>query len=302
MLASNKTNQSNIVWSLADWESVERRTRERALAESSERAAWLVITREVRSVMRAYTTSFFIVSRFLPATKRAEVEVVYAAVRYPDEIVDTFPLRRDERLRKLDEWGDAYEEGLVAASMREALRRGVPCFLASFTKVVRERYGLPFGRYAYTGVLQPTVFGVPLVMACAWIVLVAYVQQVRLRLHVTAWGGALIAAVLMTMIDLVIDPLAANQLGYWRWVEPGSYYGIPSSNFVGWFVCSLSIFVLFRQQKWQPNFWHRLTGASIILFFTLIALSFQLYVAALVGLGLCVVHFLLFFDRREHSN
>jgi 15-cis-phytoene synthase len=146
MLASNKTNQNNSVWTLADWESLERRTRERVLAESSEGAVWSVINREARGVMRAYTTSFFIVSRFLPAVKRAEVEAVYAAVRYPDEIVDTFPLGRDERLRKLDEWGDGYEEGLAAASMREAVRRGVPCFLASFTSVVRER-GIPPEHY-----------------------------------------------------------------------------------------------------------------------------------------------------------
>jgi phytoene synthase len=96
--------------------------------------------------MRTYTTSFFIVSRFLPAAKRAEVEAVYAAVRYPDEIVDTFPLERDEQLRRLDEWGDRYETGLAATSMNEALRKGVPCFLASFTKIVRER-GIPPEHY-----------------------------------------------------------------------------------------------------------------------------------------------------------
>lgn len=146
MLASNKTNQSNINWGVEDWESLERRTRERALAQSSETAAWKIITREARAVMRAYTTSFFIVSRFLPAAKREEVEAVYAAVRYPDEIVDTFPLGRAEKLRLLDEWGEGYEEGLAAKSLREALQKGVPCFLASFTRVVRER-GIPPEHY-----------------------------------------------------------------------------------------------------------------------------------------------------------
>lgn len=139
MLLLKETDENDGVWSLAGWESLERRTRERALAAGSERAAWLVVNRQARSVMRAYTTSFFIVSRFLPVAKREQVEAVYAAVRYPDEIVDTFPLERAERLRKLDEWGDGYEEGLAAASMRDALRRGVPCFLAGFSNVVHER-------------------------------------------------------------------------------------------------------------------------------------------------------------------
>ena len=139
-------------------------------------------------------------------------------------------------------------------------------------------------------------------MAFAWMSLVAYLQQALWRLNAGAWVGALVAAAWMTTIDLVIDPLAANELGYWRWAQRGNYYGIPFTNFAGWFVCSLSIFVLFRRQKWQPNRWHRLTGASIILFFTLIALSFHLFIAALVGLGLCACHFLLFFKRQEHSN
>ncbi|HEX9917832.1 MAG TPA: phytoene/squalene synthase family protein [Pyrinomonadaceae bacterium] len=139
MLSTRGTTEDGGVWTLEDWQTVERQTRARALKTDAERAAWLVITKQARAVMRAYTTSFFIVSRFLPAAKRAEVEAVYAAVRYPDEIVDTFPLARAEQLRKLDEWGEAYEQGLRAASLGDALRAGVPCFLASFTKVVRER-------------------------------------------------------------------------------------------------------------------------------------------------------------------
>jgi len=163
------------------------------------------------------------------------------------------------------------------------------------------RVGLPFGRYAYTGVLQPTVFGVPVVMAFAWMALVAYVQQMLRRFDLQRWSSALAGAAWMTAIDLVIDPLAANGLGYWRWMERGNYYGIPSSNFAGWFVCSFLLFVMFRQHR-RANLWASLTGASIILFFTLIALSFHLFIAAFIGFGLCAVHFLLFFGRKEHSN
>jgi phytoene synthase len=146
MLASNKRNKSSNVWSAEDWATVERETRRRALQAETEPATWKIINQQARAVMRAYSTSFFIVSRFLPATKRGQVEAVYAAVRYPDEIVDTFPLGRVWRLRQLDEWGDAYEEGLAAASIKDALRAGVPCFLASFTRVVRER-GIPPEHY-----------------------------------------------------------------------------------------------------------------------------------------------------------
>ncbi|HZG54477.1 MAG TPA: carotenoid biosynthesis protein [Pyrinomonadaceae bacterium] len=162
-------------------------------------------------------------------------------------------------------------------------------------------YDWPFGRYAYTGVLRPTVAGVPVVMACAWLTLVAYVQQASLRFNLPPWRGALVGAAWMTAIDLVIDPLAANQLGYWRWVERGVYYGVPFSNFAGWFVVSFSIFALLRRPR-RANAWHRFVGLSIILFFTLIALSFHLWTAALVGFGLCAVDVLPDARRRRSTR
>jgi putative membrane protein len=132
--------------------------------------------------------------------------------------------------------------------------------------------------------------------------LVAYVQQVMLRLKLPVWARAFVAAAWMTAIDLVIDPLAANQLGYWRWVERGAYYGIPASNFAGWFAASLVIFALLQGRAWRPNFWHRLAGASIILFFTLIALSFHLWAAALAGLALFASDLLLHAKRRRQQR
>jgi hypothetical protein len=127
------------VWTLAAWRERERRARAKALRANSDAAAWRAVVREARAVMRAYTTSFFVVSRFLPRAKREEVEAVYAAVRYPDEVVDTFPLGTAARLRLLDEWADFYDAGVDSPSLAEALRGGVPSHLAGFTRVVRER-------------------------------------------------------------------------------------------------------------------------------------------------------------------
>ena len=146
MNASELKSPPQEVWGMGEWARLDERTRARALAAGSEGGAWRVLAREARGVMRAYTTSFFIVSRFLPARKRAEVEAVYAAVRFPDEVVDTFPLSPPERRKLLDRWRADYEVGLRCASLDEALRADVPCFLAAFTKVVRER-GIPAEHY-----------------------------------------------------------------------------------------------------------------------------------------------------------
>lgn len=139
MSSSEDKTQVQRVWSIDEWARLEQRTRARALEVASEEAVWRVLTRQARRVMREYTTSFFIVTRFLPAPKREEVEAIYAAVRYPDEIVDTFPLKVTERRNLLDHWQTDYEVGLKSSSLKETLRNGVPCFLAAFTKVVRDR-------------------------------------------------------------------------------------------------------------------------------------------------------------------
>jgi bisanhydrobacterioruberin hydratase len=160
------------------------------------------------------------------------------------------------------------------------------------TEYVGVSYGFLFGRYVYTGTLQPLLLGVPLVMACAWMILFAYVKQMLLPFKLSKLTEMTISGVWMVAIDLLIDPLAANRLGYWRWIETGAYYGVPARNFLGWFLVSFMIFGIVRQHP-QSDLWARSVGLSILLFFTVIALAYQLALAAGVGLVLSLVHLAL---------
>jgi phytoene synthase len=144
--SATSTPSFEVVWTEAEWTAFEKNTRERLLAQAQPAATWDLVVRASRKVMRAYTTSFFIVSRFLPRRKRDQVEVIYATVRYPDEVVDTFPLTMEERLQRLDTWADAYETALACDSLRASLEKGVPCFLAGFREVVRSN-GIPPEHY-----------------------------------------------------------------------------------------------------------------------------------------------------------
>ncbi|MBN1270049.1 MAG: phytoene/squalene synthase family protein [Kiritimatiellae bacterium] len=137
---------AELIWDEATWETFEREVRRGVLGAPDPRAAWALLVRASRKVMRTYTTSFFMVSRFLPRRKRDRVEVIYATVRYPDEVVDSFPLSADERLRRIETWAAAYETALGCGSLRESLGKGVPCFLAGFREVVRES-GIPPEHY-----------------------------------------------------------------------------------------------------------------------------------------------------------
>ena len=152
------------------------------------------------------------------------------------------------------------------------------------------RFGVPFGRYVYTEALQPQLLGVPVVMGPAWMVLVAFASDAAGRLRLRGWRAIVFAALLTTATDLVIDPLAANRLGYWRWEEAGSYYGIPLVNFAGWFLTAL---VASRIAGARENPWAGLVGAAIMLFFALLALAHSLPYVALVGFALCLARFLM---------
>lgn len=150
--------------------------------------------------------------------------------------------------------------------------------------------GLPFGRYEYTAELVPRLFGVPLVLGCAWLVLVAYVADHVRQLVASAPARVALGALWLVVIDLLIDPLAAGRLNYWRWTEGGPYYGVPLSNFAGWFATGALLLaslpgagkIAGRTAAW--------TGLSIIVFFGLIAAAHGLTVPALVAVALVGAH------------
>jgi bisanhydrobacterioruberin hydratase len=170
-------------------------------------------------------------------------------------------------------------------------------FIAEYIGV---SYGFLFGGYVYTETLQPLLLGVPMVMGCAWMILFAYVKQMLLPFKLSRLVETLIAAVWMVAIDLLIDPLAANQLGYWRWIDAGIYYGVPARNFLGWFVVSFLIFGITKQRP-QSDSWARSVGLSVLLFFTVIATAYQLTLAASAGIALSLAHLALVISSRRRE-
>lgn len=170
---------------------------------------------------------------------------------------------------------------------RVLLAAGVLGFLSEVAGV---HTGIPFGGYHYTRTLAPLVFGVPLVLAAAWLVLFAYVRELLVRMGLTRVPAAVIGAAWMTAIDLVIDPLAAGPLGFWVWTDTGPFFGIPTVNFAGWFAVSFALFLALPAATSRSTGLGRL-GLAIVLFFTAIALDRpNLLPVAVIGIGLLVAH------------
>lgn len=103
--------------------------------------------------------------------------------------------------------------------------------------------GLPFGRYAYTGLLGPRILGhVPVLIPISWFVMAVPSYLIaESRFPRNSLGRVVLGAALLTAWDLSLDPSMSFLGSYWVWTEPGVFYGMPLINLAGWFATSLAV-------------------------------------------------------------
>lgn len=102
--------------------------------------------------------------------------------------------------------------------------------------------GFPFGVYRYTDALQPQMLGVPALIPLAWLMMLPAAWAVAAALVAPRERAlfALAAAAAFTAWDLYLDPQMVAR-GLWVWAEPGGYFGIPWTNFLGWLVAAFVV-------------------------------------------------------------
>jgi putative membrane protein len=180
---------------------------------------------------------------------------------------------------------------LIAVPVKERLVLS-GCALGGFlVEACGVHTGFPFGGYAYTDTLYPLVAGVPIVMGAAWVILLAYSRHVLGNFRMNRYTAAAAGACWMVLIDLVIDPLAAGPLDYWIWDHPQGYYGVPWSNFGGWWITAFVLLALYPVPQQKARSVLRV-GLSTVLFFTLLALVHRMWIPTLAGLVLAAGHLL----------
>jgi putative membrane protein len=67
------------------------------------------------------------------------------------------------------------------------------------------------------------------------------------------WSAAR-AASLVLLLDLQIETLATRINRYWVWVDSGPYYGVPSANFVAWWLAGLGMAMLVDRLLFRAKF------------------------------------------------
>ena len=96
---------------------------------------------------------------------------------------------------------------------------------------------VPFGPYNYTSALGPQIGPVPIAIPLIWSALGYFCME--------ASDHYIIASALMVSMDLSFDPVFSTSLHLWNWTGQTQYFGVPLSNFFGWFIASLTFFAVF---------------------------------------------------------
>ena len=135
----------------------------------------------------------------------------------------------------------------LAAAVWGAARACVAAAVVVLATTLLERVGtstgLPFGAYRYTGVLQPTIAGVPVAVTLAWLAMAVPAREVAARLARPGWRRLVVGALALTAWDVMLDPQMVEE-GFWVWDDGGPWRDVPLSNYAGWLVSSLGVLAL----------------------------------------------------------
>ncbi len=136
--------------------------------------------------------------------------------------------------------------------------------LAGTMELIGTTTGFPFGRYQYTDLLGYKLLGhVPLLIPPSWFMMLYPALQLA-SLRLDGWlARAGVAAVILTLWDVALDPAATTGFAQWHWHQQGSFWGrvpgvhfysMPLENWLGWLLTGglISALYLRLQPQWRP--------------------------------------------------
>ncbi|WP_439880786.1 carotenoid biosynthesis protein [Pontibacter sp. MBLB2868] len=119
---------------------------------------------------------------------------------------------------------------------------GVVFAVGFFSEVLGVHTGLLFGNYSYGVALGIKVWEVPLLIGLNWLMLTYVTGIISSRLRLAWYAKALVAALLMVLLDYFIEPVA-TQFDFWSW--QGGH--IPITNYLGWLIVATFLQLYFQK-------------------------------------------------------
>ncbi|MDO8127315.1 MAG: carotenoid biosynthesis protein [Candidatus Brocadiales bacterium] len=145
----------------------------------------------------------------------------------------------------------------------------------------------PFGNYHYTDIRGIKLFLVPVTIAPAYFA-AGYLSWSLAHILLDLWSNRLqrrnfilvpvVASFIMVAWDLCMDPVRSTVQKQWIWHEGGGYFGVPLTNYAGWYLCVYiynQLFALYlsktatKNEVMQPSlpkaYWYQ----AVLMYFTL---------------------------------
>ena len=170
---------------------------------------------------------------------------------------------------------------------------------------------LPFGEYEYTAWLGPKFADhVPYFIPASWFAMSIVSFDLARRLSDTRWVYLLVAATFMTLWDVSLDPAmngagvqnAVGSVTFWSYPQGGFYYGMPISNWIGWFIVSYLIMVGYEYLGGGLDTQHPWAPAVYLLncLFPLLILTLQgMFFAVIIGAVATATPFVALWWKRD---
>ena len=150
--------------------------------------------------------------------------------------------------------GIAGAHAVLALGWREAGAFLAICLAVTFAaENLGVLTGVPFGRYHFTvGAGLPHVGAVPLIVGFlyfgmgypSWVVAGVLLDEAGTRPDTPFKRAALplVATFVMVQWDVVMDLASSTLGGAWVWHDGGGYFGVPLSNYAGWYLTVWAFF------------------------------------------------------------
>jgi len=202
---------------------------------------------------------------------------VYAAARFLPLVADKVPVSVIAALHIVPPLLFAFFHG-AALLGRRAILTFFLLFLVvgSLIENLGVMTGFPFGHYYFTDCLGPKLFHVPILLGLAylgvgylsWTLALLILGNRNAQSSLTGFRVValpLVASFVMVGWDLSQDSVWSTIQRCWIWLGGGSYFGVPVSNFLGWYLTVYLFYQLFalylRRRSIPPNalpstYWH----------------------------------------------
>ena len=125
---------------------------------------------------------------------------------------------------------------------------------AGLCEILSLHTGVPFGHYYFTNVMGPKIFNLPILLVlaylgigyCSWVLsllILGYRNKPLVGARVVALP--ILAGFIMLAWDLSMEPYWATVVRAWIWRDGGPFYGVPVSNFLGWYLTAYLFYQAF---------------------------------------------------------